>query len=297
LLAPEDRWLWLNHAYDINNHGQVVGSGYVTDTSGVHAYRMNLNFVDGVPVSAAIEDLGQLVAGEGTYAVAINDHGDVAGRAWDETMRVVFWKAAPDGSLSSIQDLGTFDGTDGMQTWAESMNDDGQIAGWTGSEIAWRYTPGVGFENLGTLASNGAGGAAAYDINNLGDVVGEAATSRRGDEWRAFMDVEASGMLNLGTFSPKKDPNDSVARALNDSGYVIGSSGTGNSAAPYAVFLYHSSFGMVNLESLVEGGVPDYLKGDKLRPARINASGQICGPRVREAGEPPGQAYLLTPVP
>jgi uncharacterized membrane protein len=136
LLAPEDRWLRLSNAYDINNHGQVVGAGYVTDTSGVHAYRMNLNFVGGVPVSATIEDLGQLVAGEGTYAVSINDFGDVAGRAFVEAWHVVVWKADAQGNLSPIIDLGTFDGTAGMSTLAESINNDGQIAG-TAYGVAW----------------------------------------------------------------------------------------------------------------------------------------------------------------
>jgi hypothetical protein len=108
-------------------------------------------------------------------------------------------------------------------------------------------------------------------------------------------------MISLGTLSPNKDPNDSMARAVNDSRYVIGKSGTGNKEGAfgydYAWFLYHASFGMLKLESLVLDPLPDYLKGVYLNPVRINARGQICGPEVRQSGEPAGQAYLLTPVP
>jgi probable HAF family extracellular repeat protein len=148
------------------------------------------------------------------------------------------------------------------------------------------------------LAANNAGAARAYDINNYGDVVGEAANTRRGDEYRAFLHVdEVRLMLNLGTLGSKNDPNDSVAFGVNDAGFAVGVSGTSNGASPYTSFLYHGSFGIVALEPLILDPVPVYLQGDKLHPHRMNAAGQICGPRVDNYNGYEGQAYLLTPAP
>jgi hypothetical protein len=206
----------------------------------------------------------------------------------------VIWTVDSNGVLGPITDLGTFGG---LPTQPESINDDRQITGTAYSSFAWRYTPGFGFEDLGTLASNDAGIARAYDINQPGTVAGEAMTTRRGVEGRAFLDFDGAGMISLGTFSPKKDPNDSVAYGVNDNHYAVGMSGTGDTASPYAGFLYHSSFAMVNLESVINGGVPDDLKGPKLNPWRINNAGQICGPRVDNFNGYNGQAYLLTPAP
>jgi hypothetical protein len=82
-----------------------------------------------------------------------------------------------------------------------------------------------------------------------------------------------------------------IADDANNLGYVVGwSSAPRSSGVSQLPFLYHDSFKMVSLDSLING-LPSNLRG-ALDPARINESNWICG----TANNGVNQAYLLTPT-
>src|SRR5205823_11998796 len=77
---------------------------------------------------------------------------------------------APGATMSTATDIGTLGGS---YTFAEGMNDNGQIAGWSGLSgsnwHAYLYTPDTGMHDLGAPNSSY---SHAYDVNNAGQVVG-----------------------------------------------------------------------------------------------------------------------------
>jgi probable HAF family extracellular repeat protein len=137
---------------------------------------------------------------------------------------------------------------------------------------------------LGTL---GGRHSYAYDINNLGQVVGEAATAE-GDgnqQGHCFLWSESTGILDLGTLG---GPN-SVAYGINDDGSIVGDADVAfNTPHP---FLY-DGLTMRDLNTLI-----DPSSGWLLGHARaINNVGQIVVDGSITS-EPWRHALLLTPVP
>jgi probable HAF family extracellular repeat protein len=128
---------------------------------------------------------------------------------------------------------------------ATGINDSGQIAIWGSSSdgllLAYRYTPGIGLEALGSI------GDGTYDqttgINNLGQVVGlsEVYNGTRWGEY-GFLYTDGIGVTNIGSLN---EGGFSAARDINDLGQVLGNSGG------YA-FLYTPETGIVSIgEGLV----------------------------------------------
>jgi probable HAF family extracellular repeat protein len=143
---------------------------------------------------------------------------------------------------------------------ASGINDHGQVALWGSSGdgllLAYRYTPGVGLEPLGSI------GDGSYDqttgINNLGQVVGRSDASNGNQSWEyGFLYTDGKGVTNIGSID---EGAYSAAYDINDLGQVTGNSGG-------YIFIYTRQAGMVpigeglahainNLEMVV-GEVPD----------------------------------------
>ena len=85
-------------------------------------------------------------------------------------------------SSGVMHDIGTLGGTTSV---GRSINESGQVAGESRINAgqvtrAFRFSPGAGMVNLGTLSGGTA--SSAYGINNNGQVVGESAAEARGED-------------------------------------------------------------------------------------------------------------------
>src|SRR5262245_19561219 len=183
-------------AYAINNQGQVAGFANDPNGSPQHAF---------VYENGTLTDIGSLPGMPNIYSVAygINDSGTVVGESKGQALiyrdgqavglsrrGALFAYGVNNsneivGMLQSnhaflfadnhMQDLGTLDGDLDNVSVAHSINDAGQVVGtsWTDGnsrQRAFLYENGSMID-LGAL--NGEV-AAAYDINNQGDIVGES---------------------------------------------------------------------------------------------------------------------------
>ena len=113
--------------------------------------------------------------------------------------------------------------------------------------------------DLGTLGGTSSG---ALDINNSGQVVGDAKTGV-GTVDHALLWQSGSGMQDLGTFGG----TNSIANGVNNSGQVVGNAYTSGDAT-FRAFLWQSGSEMLDLGTL--GGQYAYALG-------INDSAQVVG--------------------
>lgn len=260
----------------LNESGQVVGWSYRTDGT----VRATL-ITNGVT-----QDLGSLAGPSGSsFGAAVNDNGDAVG--W--TFRTTSGRHAFLYTNGTMYDLGTLPDqnvstpTVDMESQASSINNDGDIVGWsryssnTTAQHAILISSGV-MHDLGTL---GGRSSSALDINDNGGIVG---SSDVGLYFHAFF-YENGAMQDLGTLPGRQT---SIAVAINNFGQIIGNSYL-NAFSGGSPFIYQSGT-MYDLNDLINP-----LSGWVLNSAMdINDAGQIVG-----VGMISGQsrAFLLTPVP
>ncbi len=229
---------------DINNAGQIVGYA-LSGANTVNAY------VSANGVSTNLHPAGT----SASYAAGINDSGLIAGyvTAAGETRAVTF-------SGNRVTSLGVLNGSTG-DSFSAAINDAGQVAGSANlsdntTQRAFRYTPGSGMSELGTL---GGVNSVGNDINQGGTVVGHSDLSTGSYHAFAYADGAMSDLGTLGgTYSS--------ATALNDRGLVTGFSYTAGDAYAHG-FLYQNG-NMTDLQTL--GGRNSYAMG-------INNLGQVVG--------------------
>ncbi len=165
-------------------------------------------------------------AGTNTEALALNDYGEVTGRAGTNSSsnpnRAFFW--APGGDVQIVDDSAYSLSTGTV------INNAGQIAG-TGSycppvngactSTVFRYTPGVGIVDVGSL---GGSSGTVHDMNEGGTVVGYWRTGADPIESHAFAYRDGEGMLDLGVL----DSWLSTAFDICDAGTIVGRSWNGS---------------------------------------------------------------------
>jgi probable HAF family extracellular repeat protein len=141
------------------------------------------------------------------WAYKVNDKGEVVGSTGNGGF---FW--SPTGGMEDVGNLG---GGDAAFSSAISLNNRGQVVGysWTTSNnhaFLWK-SPGP-MQSLGSL---GGFTSIAVDINELGQVVGWSHTPT--NEQRAFLWTASGGMQDLGTLGGL-----SVALSINNAGQIVG---------------------------------------------------------------------------
>ena len=180
-------------------------------------------------------------------ATMIKENGDIAGRYYGPhtSPRGFFYNHRQD-EVVDIGDLGDDPALPGR------LNTSGQISGtvWSPDVRAFRYSYGTGIEDLGVLKAIPTAYSNAYDINDLGQVVGHSTVNR----WtkHAFHYTDEDGMMDLGTLGG----TNSSATGLNNLGVIVGWSEIADGTQ--RAFLYTDAAGMLDLDSLIDDCPPGY---------------------------------------
>jgi probable HAF family extracellular repeat protein len=196
----------LSVAYDINDHGQVVGSGDVSmDSRHALTWDRDGNVTDLTPGN-------NIYASSNAYA--INNHGDIAGYTSDAgNTRAVIWSNGTPTLLSSLKDE--------QSAVAYGINEHGEAVGSSTSNsphtaaeraVYWKMGRAI---KLGTL---GGRNSRASAINDRGDIVGWA-QDQFGDQ-QATLWVNGKA-IDLQEFAPENWYLQ-TATSINDKGVIVG---------------------------------------------------------------------------
>ena len=248
-------------AYDVNNHGHVVGEAHIIDNGGAKRCAF---YYDGTTSQKIIPPEGTYTSGNN--ATAINDLDYVVGG--------IDLQCSGSGCYSRLIPFiyhgGNFEYLlhKGMDT-AISINNFGLIAG--NCEISRRthacLYDGSFAQDLGTLP--GLDTSRAIDMNNIGQIVG---SSGRPPYFplRAFLWDSENGMMDLGGFGG----NYSSAYAINDLGQIVGVSDTDENLR--RSFLYENGE-MHDLNNLIVDWGDWDPNGLLTSAVDINNNGEILG--------------------
>ncbi len=238
-------------ASGINKEGKVVGQSDANDGL--------IHWVIWNPVNG-IQDLGVIGSG-GVFCAAcsINSDNQIAGSVGDSQVR-----------HATVFDNGVTHLFGANGSYALSINEQGQAVGATpvagngSAPFIWDAQRGLRLISL----PQGASDAAAWKVNNLGQVVGQMTFSNSTPPVeRPFLWDAINGAADfLGTSPPIPGYLGSAAVAINDSGQIalfVSTSGSENA------YLWDPRTGLRRLDVLPFGR--------SARPWAINASGQVVG--------------------
>jgi probable HAF family extracellular repeat protein len=193
-------------AHSINNAGQIVGRSIIVSGE-EHAV---------IREDGRIRDLGT-TGGEFTRSEAndINNAGQIVGNASGPgpVARAFLIRG---GVTSLVPTLGG-----GERNTASAINDAGQVVGASatageGADRAYLYNSGDGtIVDLGSLP--GEAGSSANDVNNLGQVVGDARGGSGVFLWEDGVMLDLAELID-----PDSGWTLSTAKAINDDGWIIG---------------------------------------------------------------------------
>jgi probable HAF family extracellular repeat protein len=183
-------WQWWSTAWDINDYGQIVGSGQADHSvSDIREYHAML-WTD----VGEMSDLGTLK--KHSQALGINNRGEVVGGSSDQEKDYVHERIGFTGWVNGFDPLCVpFIWTEqfGMSQLltleegavsgcANAINDLGQVVGWMytaeGEVHAFLWTSKNGIKDLGKQLTEDFV-SVAYAINNLGQVVGYSQSANR----------------------------------------------------------------------------------------------------------------------
>jgi probable HAF family extracellular repeat protein len=183
-----------------------------------------------------------------SYAVALNDHGQVTGNYLDRNSKphAFIWQQ---GAMHRIMPEGQ----------ASAINNQGQVAGWreaTGQPQAFRYDPDGGSQLLNT-----GGASRALAVNEAGQVAG-----------RLSLDTDQAFVEDHGNLQIISGERNAYAVALNNLGQYLLKEITGDG---YRTLLW-------NQGSLIDLGD---LGGPCIQGQDLNDAGQVVGWAQTATGE------------
>ncbi len=235
---------------------------------------LSISAVWGAPERAFLYDAGQgmlelgaLGTGNESYALDVNDSGQVTGFSNltrdGATVHAFLWvNNINGGTMTDLNTLG------GVHSIGRAINSTGSIVGEsqiTASQnyhaFIWNSTSGI--RDIGTL---GGTTSKAYDINTAGTVVGYSTTATGATH--AFIWTNSGGIRDIGTLT---GGTESYAYGINDAGLVVGYSNRTGSANTFYLFTWDSTNAA---NPLVDRNI---IVGERLKNAGINATGQIGG--------------------
>lgn len=296
LFTAEDQQRWISWwPRGINSQRQICGNAYKQNEVGEaeqFAVRFTPQYTNntGNVVPARVEIVGP--AGFGSNAQDINEFGDVTGYYHGGAILRGYVYTDEFGA-EDIGDLGE------GYTYAYAINNSGQITGsfWfaDGEGRAFRFTPGVGMEDLGIIKTSNDPSHEDFshgrDINDFGVVVGfSPAGKHKGFAVTHAFREAGQGMDDLGTLEGSDGGAVSRAGSINSHGEIIGSAQDKDNRI--VKFLYTEQFGMVELEPLIVNLPSDTTI---IGATQINDAGEICGEIRFMDGS--SEAILLTLTP
>ncbi len=284
----------------INDRGQVVGTAAntVADPDGLATL---LIFGFALPgnqwhatlwKNGTIQDLGTLGDGPDSFALVVNESGQVAGFSYSDsvpkppygvpTVAPFLWDAG------RMINLGTLGGVSGA---AFGLNKRGQVVGGSNLEGASQtelHSHGFLWEK-GSLRDLGTVPGAAFDfsvanaLNDNGEIVGQAATAD--GAFRAFL-WKRSAMIDLGVVEGYDCSNSS---SINANGQVVGEAFPCDGSTPGHAVLWENQGPGIDLNAFVPAGSDLDLKEAMF----INDRGEIAGAALLPNGD--AHAFVLIP--
>jgi len=267
-------------AFEVNRRADVVGFSDITGNAATHAFLWT--------EERGMRDLGTL-GGANSSAQGINDRRQVVGDAENANGRTLpfIWQPGQGMRRLNINSLGG-PGSEGRAT---SISEAGQVAGYvalvelvdpqTGPARAFRWTPGRGIQDLGTL---GGDLSQAWGINADGDVVGVSSDATGASQ--AFLWTERRGMRGLGTLGGPYG----LALSINARRVVVGETLDENGAL--LPFVWTRGRGMRQLPIEPVGGVGGAAVGinekDEIAGLVFTADGGLRAVLWRPRGDPRG---------
>jgi probable HAF family extracellular repeat protein len=289
----------------LNASGQVVGwSGVAFNLTASNAFRTQPN----QSINPNTDDLGTLgsaAAGSNSYALSINQSGQVVGYSntlADQAPEHAF-RTTPDGATVQMTDLGTFHGNS-KRSFGMGINKSGQVVGYAyvpnpgdpgnNTTNAFLTTPTGKLDtamDLGSLGGPNNPGSLAMGINTAGQVVGYSNT---GSGRHAFR-TEPNASINASTddLGLLSGGNESFAMVINDAGQVAGAASTTSGTDKQHAFRTDSSGKLISASDL------GTLQGDTFSEAfAINSAGQVVGASapIVCTGNPAGQRACFVDV-
>jgi len=284
-------------AHDINNAGLMVGGSHVSDSNlnGVAVYYISPN----APVK--INDLERDTAADPSLAgwffnvaIAVSDPDATTGAFYvfgdgyyEGSAKVtIVWRMAPGTTAGTYKIISVV--PQNPIGSLRALNFYGQGVGVSNSQATlWNGNTGQG-TSLGYLP--GGTYSRAWDINDLGNVVGESPTTATGDN-RGFFWTPTTPNGTVGTMTALGTlGGQSSALAINASNQVVGYSYLKGDRVQHAC-RFASSGAAQDLNSLKSAGATGL---ELLKANAINRGGSIVGIFNTTKG---GGAYLLTPLP
>jgi len=285
----------------INDRGQAVGAATNADPDpegfgpaivfGPDVVAPGVHWHATLWQDGAIQDLGTLGEGLDSYALSVNEGGQVAGISYTNsipspafgipTVDPFFWE---NGQMIDIGTLGGTYGTLGTEG-AGGLNNKGQVAGT--SNLAGDQTAHAFIWERGSLLDLGTLGGTfsnAGSINDSGEVVGWSTTAADAT-LRAFR-WKNGHMTNLGSLY---DDVCSLAFSSNSKGQIVGNSVPCDIGGASHPFLWENGGLMVDLNTLIPPGSGVLLN----EGAFINEKGEIVASATLDNGEV--HTYLLIP--